>query len=413
METKLDENKDLEKNSFKELDHELLKTAIIYWPNASWKTNILKALNIFSRLVSHSNTIQPDQPMLNRNLRSVPFMFDAKNQKDPVELSATFISEWKKYIYSISLSFNKVIKENLSVFHSKKETTLIDRNLNNMKLNMLWADQWKNSIRDNVLAVTALANFNIDEAIKVYRFFSNIHVFLPESNTRAQDTMTMLDTDPSFKSFLLTFIQMADQWIVDIKQTEQEMMFNKLSDQEKENIRRAAPNIQFNDTTKIKKSEVWFSHNLYENKKIINQITLWLQNESLWTRKLFDYIWSIYNVIKQWKILCIDEIDKSLHTRIVQAIIKLIHNNKQPMKAQFIFNTHDTNLMDTKETFRRDQIWFTEKDIFWVTKLIPLLDYKPRKDSVIEKSYLDDKYWSILKKDELDKNVNNLSSEIK
>ena len=413
MEAKLNEDKDLEKNSFKALNFDLLKTAIVYGSNASWKTNILKALHIFSWLVCHSNTTQPENPILNINLRSFPFMFDTKTQKEPIELSATFISEWKKYIYSISLSFNKVLKETLSVFHSKKETILIDRNANNMKLNMLWADQWKSSIRDNVLAVTALANFNIDEAIKVYRFFNNIHVFLPQSDINTQDTMAMLSTDPSFKSFLLMFLQTADEWIKDVKQTEQEMLFSKLSEQDKENIRKAAPNIQFNDNTRIKKSDIGFARNLYENEKIVNQISLWLQNESLWTMQLFTLIGSIYNVIKQGKILCIDEIDKSLHTRIVETIIKLVHNNKIEKKSQFIFNTHDTNLLGIKSLFRRDQIWFTEKDKYWATELISLLNYKPRKDSVIEKSYLEDKYWAILKKNDVDKNVNNLSSEIK
>jgi hypothetical protein len=97
----------------------------------------------------------------------------------------------------------------------------------------------------------------------------------------------------------------------------------------------------------------------------------------------------------------------------VEAIIKLIHNHKLQKNAQFIFNTHDTNLLSSKRIFRRDQIWFTEKDKFWATNLISLLNYKPRKDSVIEKKYFEDEYWSILKDNYIDEKVDNLSSEIK
>gem|GEM_PF-6268841 len=52
------------------------------------------------------------------------------------------------------------------------------------------------------------------------------------------------------------------------------MLFSKLSEQDKENIRKAATNIQFNDNTKIKKSDIGFARNLYENEKIVNQISL-------------------------------------------------------------------------------------------------------------------------------------------
>jgi hypothetical protein len=90
----------------------------------------------------------------------------------------------------------------------------------------------------------------------VHRFFKNIYVFLPETNIVPQDTINMLNTDPKFKLFLLTFLQLADPLITNINQTEQEMMFNDLSEKERINIRNAVPNVKFDENSKIKKQNI-------------------------------------------------------------------------------------------------------------------------------------------------------------
>ena len=63
-------------------------------------------------------------------------------------------------------------------------------------------------------------------------------------------------------------------------------------------------------------------------------------------------------------------------------------------KAQLIYTTHDTTLMD-KKFFRRDQIWFVEKDEFGESRLFALSDYKVRSDASFEKDYLAGVYGGI------------------
>jgi hypothetical protein len=65
-----------------------------------------------------------------------------------------------------------------------------------------------------------------------------------------------------------------------------------------------------------------------------------------------------------------------------------------PRRAQLIFATHDTNLL-TNKLFRRDQIWFVEKDEFGSSHLYSLVELKARKDSVFETDYLDGRYGAI------------------
>ena len=73
-------------------------------------------------------------------------------------------------------------------------------------------------------------------------------------------------------------------------------------------------------------------------------------------------------------------------------IIDLFYQYKS--KAQLIYTTHDTTLMD-KKFFRRDQIWFVQKDEFGYSELVALSDFKVRSDASFEKDYLAGVYGGI------------------
>ena len=90
--------------------------------------------------------------------------------------------------------------------------------------------------------------------------------------------------------------------------------------------------------------------------------------------------------------LFIDELNTKLHPLLLKFIVDLFYDNDS--KAQLIYTTHDTTLMD-KKFFRRDQIWFVEKDEFGESKLFALSDYKVRSDASFEKDYLAGVYGGI------------------
>ena len=117
-------------------------------------------------------------------------------------------------------------------------------------------------------------------------------------------------------------------------------------------------------------------------------------DESDGTKKLFELTGAIIETLDKGEVLVIDELDNSFHTKITEEIIKLFHSEKNINNAQLIFVSHDTNIL-TQRLFRRDQIWFTEKDIYGETKLFSLIDFGTRKDTSLEKNYLAGKYGSI------------------
>ncbi len=90
------------------------------------------------------------------------------------------------------------------------------------------------------------------------------------------------------------------------------------------------------------------------------------------------------------KSVAVDEIDDSLHPLLVRRLVELFHNPKRnPHGAQLIMNTHDVTMLETR-LFRRDQIWFTEKESTGGSRLYPLSDYSQRKDEARAKGYLQD-----------------------
>jgi AAA15 family ATPase/GTPase len=128
-----------------------------------------------------------------------------------------------------------------------------------------------------------------------------------------------------------------------------------------------------------------------------------LSQESHGTRRLFGMLAPFYDVLSRGELAAIDEFSASLHPMIVRELVRLFHDPEtNPHGAQLIFTTHDTNLLGDR-LFRRDQVWFTEKDRSGATELYSLHDVKGvRADDAIEKGYLRGRYGAIPFLGELD-----------
>jgi AAA15 family ATPase/GTPase len=97
-----------------------------------------------------------------------------------------------------------------------------------------------------------------------------------------------------------------------------------------------------------------------------------MENESAGTRRLFSLTGPILDALAKGKVLFVDELDNHLHSLLSEMVVGLFNNAEtNPLNAQLIFTTHDTSLLK-KENFRRDQIWFIEKDHDGASRLFPL-----------------------------------------
>jgi uncharacterized protein len=120
-----------------------------------------------------------------------------------------------------------------------------------------------------------------------------------------------------------------------------------------------------------------------------------LHEESEGTQRLFTLAAPVMDVLRHGRVLVVDELDRSLHTLLVRRIVAMFHDPVlNPRGAQLVFSTHDTSLLD-HTLFRRDQVWFAEKDKSQATRIFPLSDFSPRKHEAWERGYLMGRYGAV------------------
>ncbi len=378
-----------------ESNERVLKTTALYGANASGKTNLIKAFSVAIMMIRLSNNRQPGEKLLQME----PFAFDENTKKEPCEFEFIFYTNNNKYVYGFKADKNKIHEEYLYQYFSAKATRIFERIGENYKF--LQADETKlNAIKnqnlENKLFLSTATTWNYEKTRAPYLWFANMidtYIGGNELNPFSIEAYNNDDANESLKKFTLKLLEEADIIIKDynIEIEETEMDVRMIMQLKNMNI----PSNVITPKTSVIKS-ITMSHEIIDengNTKIYN---LDLISESSGTKIVFAMALILKEVFEKGKILIIDEIERSLHPSLVEMIIKFFHSieiNKS--NAQLIFNTHDTNLLSL-DLFRRDQIWFAEKDPKkGATELYPLDDFSVRKTENIQKGYLNGRYGAI------------------
>jgi AAA15 family ATPase/GTPase len=126
------------------------------------------------------------------------------------------------------------------------------------------------------------------------------------------------------------------------------------------------------------------------------QAVFYVMDESNGTRNLLCLAGPVLDILQKGLTLVIDELDTSLHTLLVRELVRLFHRPEvNTGGAQIIFTTHDTSLLDAPGLFRRDQVWFVEKDTEQASTLVALGEFSPRKNEALEHGYLTGRYGGV------------------
>ena len=372
----------------------ILKTTALYGANASGKTNLIKAFTSAIMMVRKSNIRQVEEKLI----EMIPFAFDEKRIKEPSEFEFVFIVNGNKYIYGFVADQDKVYEEYLYQYFTAKPTRIFERtNCNEYKF--LQSDEGKlNTIKaqnmDNKLFLATATTWNYDKTKEPYLWFEkNIDTYTGGMplNDYAIESFSK-DENSQLKKFTLKLLEEADIVIKDFSvEIEERDVDNNLLMLFK-NLNMPTPTIP----QKQRDVKIRMMHEVKDEENNSKVYELNFINESSGTQILFSIAPILKNVFENGKILVIDEIERSLHPSLVEMIIKFFHNPEiNKGNAQLIFNTHDTNLLSL-EIFRRDQIWFAEKNAEkGTTDLYPLDDFSVRKTENIQKGYLNGRYGAI------------------
>ena len=361
-----------------------LKTAAIYGANASGKTNFIKALTAAILTVRKSNLRNINEPLIEMK----PFKFDSKTINEPCEFKFIFIKNNIKYIYGFSADINRIYTEYLYQYLSSKPSLIFERrNTNEYKFTQSEQGKLEELSTKNTekkLFLSTATAWNYEKTKDAYIWFSeDIDTYNDYFNVGgyAFDKFEK-DEEGSLKRFTINLLKQADILIKDYNFEIKDINPNNM--------------IAFNNIKVQKEVRISTFHEIEDENGNKENYELELQEESLGTQSLFFFSPILKDAFEKGKVIIVDEIDKSLHPLLVEFIINLFHNSEiNKNNAQLIFNTHDTNLLSLNN-FRRDQIWFTEKDPKrGTTDLYPLDDFSVRKTENVQKGYLNGRYGAI------------------
>ena len=330
----------------------VLKTIGLFGPNASGKSNIIKAIRFCWSLILHS---------IDSNVGTVfdfaPFKFNGYDNQ-PSSFLINFVIDGIEYEYSFTLTRTAILDEALYYYPKGRRARVFTRHgiqppkytfgegLITRPLDVVTNTSDKN------LFLTRASSMNREIAQRVYRYF--LDDLLPGIQT--SDVQSNTDNFNAYKPLILRALSICDTDIVDIK---------------------------------INKANGHFVTYHKENPSLPFDL---LTEESDGTIKLFRILLNLLDVVKHGKTLLLDEFDSSLHIRLADFIIDLVHASKA---SQLLFTSHSTNLIDIHR-FRKDQIAFVNKRSNASTEVYSLFDYKDFRDNMdAEKAYIQGRFDAV------------------
>lgn len=362
-----------------------LRTVVVYGPNASGKSSLLHAFDYMRAVVAESATvIQPGQTY---NVQ--PFKLDTATAHQPTEFEITFLLSGVRHQYAFAMTPQRIVSESLLVYRSSKPTQLfsrqhIDGNGDDYEFSTYLTGPrklWQESTRPNALFLSMAAQLNSEQLSPVFKWIVRNITFLPAGATVLPDFTTALLATEQGRASIREFLSAADISIADVQAVPRKGMHARWV--------MSASGLQ------ASQEEREFLIPVFEHSTPKGSAKFELHDESEGTQRLYGLIAPVLDCLRDGRVLVVDELDSSLHTLLVRRLVTMFQTSElNPNGAQLIFSTHDTSLLD-HPLFRRDQIWFTEKDADQATRLYPLTDFSPRKQEAWERGYLAGRYGAV------------------
>lgn len=369
----------------------LLRSAAIYGPNAGGKTNILLALEAMRKIVVTSAS----QKQRGDTITIEPFRLEADTRESPSEFEVIFIINNIRYQYGFTATQKRIHEEWLFAYPHKRAQRWFIRTWDENKQNYRWdfgshlmgeKQLWQKSTRDNALFLSTAVQLNSSQLQPVYDWFKNV---LRIGKVGGWDPAfsASLCRDAQ-KGKVLDFLQAADLGISDIevesRPFDPDILPEELPKSFKAEMIREMKGKDVLDIKTIHKSASG------------EKIQFDFNEESDGTQRFFSFAGPWIDSLEHGYVLFIDELHDNLHPKLVQFLVKLFNNEKtNPNNAQLVFTTHETSILN-QNVFRRDQIWFCEKNAQHATELYPLTDFSPRKGrDNLELAYLEGRYGAL------------------
>lgn len=359
-------------------DINLLRTSILYGANASGKSNLIKAM-CFARNFIVNGVAK------NRNINVKHFKLDTSCYHKPSRFEFEFRCQNKQFAYGFSIDKNQIHEEWLFEMGHKIEMPIFERVGNTISFNfehplfVNLSKEEKQAIgyegrgtRTNLLFLTNCKERNIELFQFLYQWFAeNLVIVFTTSRHQALTSLAKLNLEffnsiTDFFDFGINKIQveeidfefsneipssMKEEIIAEFPYGQNSMQFVSVSSRNYLVEEKESGGLKASKLTTIRMDEVG------------NEVVFEMSEESEGTQRLMDFIPMLIGLSKD-KVFIIDEIERNLHPLLIRKLFELTLNHDlfKQVPSQLIASTHEVNLLDIKNLFRKDEIWFIEKN---------------------------------------------------
>ena len=397
----------------------VLKSAAMFGANAGGKSNFVKAIDLGKKLVLRG-TRTGDL------IDFYPFRLSSENKKKDTTIIYRMLCGNKKYEYGFSYNAEQISTEWLKQINKNSDSVIFERETEKSKFEISYllklnpkeeesqflsflakATPQRQLFLHEVMSRNIHENVsNIEDLDIVINWFVNsLKIIFPDTPYKQGVLLKAADDDDLKRGFgaLLRYFNTGVDGVKLI-----EVQFEKLgisqdlqraikTDLSKSNTDEAFGALHFDDNLyliNLINGEIKAKKLMTVHKKIDDTDVEFfsLGDESDGTKRLFDYIPLILDLIQGGKVFVVDEMERSLHPSLIQQIIILFYKYSRDVFSQLIFTTHESSLMSQK-IFRRDEIWLMKKDNKGISSFGRMDgSYNVRFDKMLQNSYLNGEY---------------------
>lgn len=371
---------------------DLVRTAVMYGANAAGKSNVLLALQIMWQLVQGSAQLPPGS-----QFNIAPFAFAKDAADKPTEFELVFVQDGVRFQYGFSLTRERICDEWLFAWPEGRQQRWFERRWNAQTRKTAWRfgtsltgqkKVWQEATRDNSLFLSMAVQLNAIDLLPPFEWITQrLKPVRPYARFAPDFSLQHCESDPDWQKRVVEYLAAADTGIAGM-QIEKRKVEAPVLSKGSEPVMQPAVQITIGPPELY---EVRFTHRAQAG----SEAQIGYNDESGGTQKLFAMAAPWIDVLQNGYVLLVDELDTSLHPSLLRHLVGTFHDPAINTKgAQLIFTTHDTNMLDG-ELFRRDQIWFVEKDRDLQSHLYPLTDFSPRKQENVQRGYLQGRYGAL------------------
>lgn len=382
--------------------YKLLPSVAIYGKNGGGKSNVIRAFWLAVQFIKNAQRTQHEDALIPVS----PFLLNDYSKNKETSFEFTYVINQVKYIYGFSATKDSIVKEYL--YHSPKGQKAVVFTRDGKKFTFT-EDKAKRkliseAVADNQLFFSVACTMNDSACVNAMRWFREYVLFSRDYSDIPKQLLEH-SNDKNMLRAISDYAKVAD---IGIEDMQFEIKNEDISDEAALpndlpiGIRTALINFMHvlsetsnNSEVKLKMGEVIATayHRGQKENGTNELFPLELSDESDGTRKLMSLAPAMESVLSKGGVLLVDELDRELHPMLVAYIVsKFQSKGSNPMGAQLIFTTHDTDLMD-EEILRKDQLYFVDKDSSnGVSELYSISEFATKTSENIRKGYLVGKY---------------------